>query len=96
MHDAGTDRAMQKCSMCAERIDAGEEPACVSGCPTGALSFGTIESVVQSGQASVDQLVGSGSPDAYLYGEQELGGVGVLSVLSSTPEVYGLPKLPLK
>lgn len=29
----------EKCSMCVERIDAGELPACVQGCPTKALTL---------------------------------------------------------
>ncbi|MDT8301554.1 MAG: 4Fe-4S dicluster domain-containing protein [Sedimentisphaerales bacterium] len=28
-----------KCDLCFERLNAGQEPACVSGCPTGALKF---------------------------------------------------------
>jgi len=36
-------KAMIKCDLCAERTEAGEQPACVSGCPTGALRFEEIE-----------------------------------------------------
>ncbi len=32
-------RAVVKCDLCIERTEAGEEPACVAGCPTGALTF---------------------------------------------------------
>ena len=32
-------RAMIKCDLCIERTEAGEEPACVAACPTGALRF---------------------------------------------------------
>lgn len=32
-------KAMVKCDLCLERTKAGEEPACVAGCPTGALEF---------------------------------------------------------
>ncbi len=34
---------MEKCTFCTERLKAGEEPACVAGCPVDALTFGTIE-----------------------------------------------------
>lgn len=34
-----------KCDLCMDRIDAGEEPACVSVCPTNALQFGRPESL---------------------------------------------------
>ncbi len=32
-------KAVAKCDLCIERTGAGEEPACVAGCPTGALEF---------------------------------------------------------
>jgi Fe-S-cluster-containing dehydrogenase component/formate-dependent nitrite reductase membrane component NrfD len=34
------DHSAEKCNMCAHRIDAGLEPACVSVCPTGAILVG--------------------------------------------------------
>ena len=35
--------AVVKCDLCIERTEAGEEPACVSACPTRALAFVEIE-----------------------------------------------------
>lgn len=32
---------VSKCHLCAHRVDAGREPACVVACPTGALQFTT-------------------------------------------------------
>ena len=32
-------KAMIKCDLCVERTEAGELPACVAACPTGALKF---------------------------------------------------------
>ena len=32
-------KAMIKCDLCVERIAAGQAPACVAACPTGALQF---------------------------------------------------------
>ena len=36
-------KAMVKCDQCIERTEAGKEPACVAGCPTGALEFRELE-----------------------------------------------------
>ncbi len=32
-------KAMVKCDLCMERTAKGEDPACVAGCPTGAIKF---------------------------------------------------------
>jgi carbon-monoxide dehydrogenase iron sulfur subunit len=34
-------KAMVKCDLCIERAKAGQEPACVEACPTGALKLGS-------------------------------------------------------
>jgi anaerobic carbon-monoxide dehydrogenase iron sulfur subunit len=36
-----------KCDQCVQRADAGEDPACVAGCPTGALRFAEIAGQVR-------------------------------------------------
>lgn len=40
MHPAGH---VDKCSFCAHRVDRGQQPACVSICPTQALHFGDLD-----------------------------------------------------
>jgi Fe-S-cluster-containing dehydrogenase component/formate-dependent nitrite reductase membrane component NrfD len=37
------DHSAEKCNMCAHRLDAGLEPACVTVCPTGAILVGDLE-----------------------------------------------------
>jgi anaerobic carbon-monoxide dehydrogenase iron sulfur subunit len=39
---SGDGKAMIKCDLCIERTQAGLEPACVAGCPTGAMKFQEI------------------------------------------------------
>ena len=36
-------KAAVKCDRCVERIEAGEAPACVEACPTGAMTFQEID-----------------------------------------------------
>lgn len=38
-----------KCDLCVERLKAGQEPACVASCPTGALRF---ESTAEAGESA--------------------------------------------
>lgn len=45
MHPA--DKGVLKCDLCIERLKKGEDPACVTGCPTGALVFGEEKTAVQ-------------------------------------------------
>ena len=40
---------MVKCDMCAERVDLGEDPACVSACPLKVLTIGDIEELEAQG-----------------------------------------------
>ncbi len=50
---------MEKCTMCADRIDAALEPACASACPTGALRWGKWEEIAAQG---VDQVENFSTP----------------------------------
>lgn len=89
----GGDKAMQKCNMCAERIDKDGIPACVEICPMNALEFGKLEMVTASGETQVVFLNGKGNTKAKLYGATELGGTGLLQVLKYPVENYELPEL---
>jgi formate dehydrogenase iron-sulfur subunit len=59
-----------------------------------ALQFGDRETLVAEGKKRVTNLLAKGASNAYLYGENELGGLHVLSVLDDSPETYGLPRNP--
>lgn len=39
------DNRVYKCTLCVDRVDVGQEPACVKTCPTGAIHFGTKEEI---------------------------------------------------
>ena len=44
---------VQKCTMCVEKLDAGEKPICVSGCVGRALDFGDIKELKKQYPKSV-------------------------------------------
>lgn len=50
-------RVVTKCDLCIERLEVGEEPACVAGCPTGALRFETTEEVAKKARRQAAEKV---------------------------------------
>jgi formate dehydrogenase iron-sulfur subunit len=83
-----------KCTMCSQRLDAGQEPACVQTCLTGALKFGPRDQMLTEAKARI-----AATPGKYVnhvYGETENGGTSYL-IISHVPfEQLGLPQVPLK
>jgi len=86
-------RKIDKCRFCIDRITNDLEPSCVKTCPTNALIFGDRDELLDIGKRRVQELKAT-YPDAYLYGEKELGGLHVMYVLIQAPEVHGLPAQP--
>ncbi len=84
----------RKCTFCVDRISNGLEPACKKTCPAGAVYFGEREEMITSGRKKVSALKNNGAPNACLYGENELGGLHVLYVLTERPAAYNLPEAP--
>lgn len=73
---------LQKCTMCFERLEAGQKPACVEACPTDALMFGTRVKNLEIARHRIYS-----HPDEYvhhIYGENEVGGTGYI-YLSAVP-----------
>jgi len=84
----------RKCTLCSDRVPQGLLPACVEICPTAALTFGDRAELITGAKARVDELVAGGQSEACLYGETELGGLGVMQVLQKPPSFYGIPEAP--
>jgi len=73
---------IRKCTFCADRQAAGLKPACVTTCPTGALTFGERDELILEGRKRI-----ADNPGLYvnhIYGEREVGGTSWL-YLSSVP-----------
>jgi len=73
---------IEKCTMCYDRLQKGEIPACVNSCPTDALMFGKRRDLMEIARVRIYN-----HPEHYvhhIYGEAEVGGAGWL-YLSSVP-----------
>ncbi|OGO05907.1 MAG: hypothetical protein A2Y73_03425 [Chloroflexi bacterium RBG_13_56_8] len=85
---------VRKCTFCIDRISSGLMPACAKTCPAGAYKVGERSELIAAGKARVERLKTKGDTNAYLYGENELGGLHVMLVLRDRPLLYGLPEQP--
>ena len=83
-----------KCTFCHDRVVNGLKPACATACPTGAISYGDRPDIIRLGYQRVDKLKSEGRNNAQIYGLDEVGGTGMVYVLTSSPELYGLPLDP--
>jgi len=78
---------VQKCTMCADRVAAGQQTACAEICPTGATKFGERDELIQEAQQRIRD--NPGKYVNHVYGINEVGGTSVL-LLSSVPfEEFG-------
>jgi len=84
--------------MCADRVAAGEEPACAKVCPTDAIVFGEREDLIAEAENRIHR-----NPRGYvhhIYGKDEVGGTCVLHLSNVPFELLGyrtdLPKISLR
>ncbi len=73
-----------KCTMCADRVEAGIEPSCVAACPTDSLQFGDRDTILRKAHES---------DASYIYGEKEAGGTSMICISDVPFEEFGLPKV---
>ena len=88
---------IEKCDGCASRVAQGMVPACVHTCPAGALHFGDRDEMIALAHERVEQLKARGFEEACVYGENEMGGLHVISVLKYGPGKHGenaAPQMP--
>jgi formate dehydrogenase iron-sulfur subunit len=88
----------QKCTLCYDRLGAGNTPACAQACPTESIVFGNLDELRARADARLDSLHLQGVADARLYldsPDDGIGGGGAMFLLLDEPEVYGLPPDPV-
>ncbi len=80
-----------KCNAC--MVNKRDIPACVSTCPTGALTFGERPAILKQAQERLEQ-VKKEFPRANVYGITQFGGLRVITLLKEYPDKLGLPVDP--
>ncbi len=81
---AAKDGTLTKCDFCNDRIHNGLAPACVSSCPTGAMTFGDRGEILDLAEKRLG-IVKKKFPDAMLVDPDE---VNVIYLLGHAPESY--------
>jgi formate dehydrogenase iron-sulfur subunit len=87
-----------KCTLCYDRLQEDQTPACAQACPTESIQFGPVEELRERAVERVEQLQDQGVAGARLYGDDPsdgVGGAGAFFLLLDEPEVYGLPPDPV-
>jgi len=87
-----------KCTLCYDRLGAGQEPACAKACPTESIQFGPVDELRERARLRVTELQQAGETGAQLYLDDPadgIGGGGAFFLLLDEPEVYGLPPDPV-
>ena len=82
---------IHKCQFCISRLEEGQKPACVAGCPTGALRFGRRDTLLAQAHAQIN--TNAGRYIDQVYGEMEAGGTSVLYLSGAPFAAMGLPAL---
>lgn len=76
---------ISKCHLCSDRIAEGLSPACAKTCPTGAITYGNRDALMSKAKTAGHQK---------LYGEADLGGLGVMYAFRDAPKLYGMDEKP--
>ncbi|EGL82670.1 4Fe-4S ferredoxin iron-sulfur binding domain-containing protein [Caldalkalibacillus thermarum TA2.A1] len=85
----------EKCTLCYDRLQVGQQPACAQACPTDCIEFGDVDELMAKAKEREKQLQANGESRAQIYGDSDiLGGLNVFYLLLDKPEKYGLPANP--
>jgi formate dehydrogenase beta subunit len=89
--DKAQSPVVAKCTLCADRIQAGNGPACAEICPTGALIWGKRGDLIAEAEKRIKE-----NPARYVdhvYGKEDAGGTGVMYLSGVSFEKLGLEDL---
>lgn len=86
-------RKAQKCHLCTNRLEKGLEPACVTACPTDAITYGEKEDLLRKAEDRL-KVVKERYPNANIYNPPGIDGAATVYLLADKPSVYGLPDDP--
>ncbi|WP_283169918.1 4Fe-4S dicluster domain-containing protein [Curtanaerobium respiraculi] len=76
------DDTVDKCRFCAVDDDNGEPTcSCVATCLTGARKIGKRDEIIDEAHKRVEELKARGMDKACIYGEDEMGGMSMITVL---------------
>jgi formate dehydrogenase iron-sulfur subunit len=78
------DGTIAKCDMCNDRVHNGLKPACVTACPTGAMTFGDREEILAIAQKRLGKVKPK-FPKAMLLNPEE---VNVIYLVGFDPKLY--------
>ena len=94
-YESALEPRVVKCTLCHERVKAGEVPACVEACPVEAIKFGKRKELIKIAETRIRNR-----PDRYvdhIYGEHEVGGTSWLYLSRAPFEQVDFPtNLPEK
>lgn len=79
--------SVAKCQMCSTKVGKGEQPACVSVCPTDALTFGDREGLLSQAH---NKIAKDNKYVKHVYGEEEVGGTEWLYISDVPFDQLGL------
>ena len=80
---------LAKCTMCHNRIEKGDVPACVSVCPTSVMKFGNQEQLLKEAK----EIIANDSRYVrHIYGEEEAGGTAWIYISDKPFDALGFKK----
>ncbi len=84
---------VSKCDGCEKLLYQGQEPRCVEVCPLEALYYGPWDEMLERARADGERMLRA-YPAVQVYGDTQLGGLGLIQLLGNTPQAYGKPVNP--